>query len=174
MTREEKKRAIDELTETLKSSEIFYLADISGLNAASTTQLRRRCFKSDVTLKMVKNTLLEKAMSNVEDKDFGELSTVLKGSTSLMTAETANAPAKLIKDFRKKEEKPLLKAAYIDSSVYVGDENLETLASLKSKDELIAEVVSLLQSPAKKVVSQLQSGNDILSGVVKTLGEKES
>lgn len=174
MTREEKRRTIDELSENLKSSNVIYLTDISGLNAANTTKLRRQCHKSEVTLRVVKNTLLQKALAGIEDKNFGELPSVLKGSTSLMTSETANAPAKLMKEFRKKEEKPLLKAAYIDESVYVGDEYLETLASLKSKEELVADVISLLQSPAKTVVSQLQSGNDILSGVVKSLAEKES
>jgi large subunit ribosomal protein L10 len=131
------------------------------------------CFKKEVHIKMVKNTLLAKAIEKVEDKDFGEIPTVLKGSTSLMISETGNVPAKLIKEFRKKEEKPLLKAAYIDESVYIGDDQLEMLAALKSKDELIADVVSILQSPAKTVISQLQSGKDKLSGVVKALADRE-
>ncbi len=174
MTREEKSRAIAELTETLNEHEIVYLADISELNALSTTNLRRQCFKQGITLKVVKNTLLEKALEKVEGKNYGDLPSVLKGNTSLMTAEVASAPAKLIKEFRKKSDKPILKAAYIQESVYVGDENVELLAALKSKDELIAEVIAILQSPPKTVISQLQSGKDLLAGVVKTLGERES
>lgn len=174
MTREEKSRAIAELTETLNEHEIVYLADISELNALSTTNLRRQCFKQGIALKVVKNTLLEKALEKVEGKNYGDLPSVLKGNTSLMTAEVASAPAKLIKEFRKKSDKPILKAAYIQESVYVGDENVELLAALKSKDELIAEVIAILQSPPKTVISQLQSGKDLLAGVVKTLGERES
>lgn len=173
MTREQKNQEIANLAETLSSNGIIYLADISELDSSNTSKLRRMCFKKEVQLKMVKNTLLAKAIEKVEDKNFGEIPTVLKGSTSLMISETGNVPAKLIKEFRKKEEKPLLKAAYIDESVYIGDDQLEMLASLKSKDELIAEVVSILQSPAKTVISQLQSGKDKLSGVVKALADRE-
>lgn len=174
MTREEKSRAIEELTTTLNENDIVYLADISELDALNTTALRRLCFKHGISLKVVKNTLLQKAIEQVSGKEYGELTSVLKGNTSLMTAEVANAPAKLIKEFRKKADKPILKAAYIEESVYIGDENVEVLASLKSKNELIADVIGLLQSPPKTVISQLQSGKDLLAGVVKTLGERES
>lgn len=174
MTREEKSRAIEELTTTLNENDIVYLADISELDALNTTALRRLCFKHGISLKVVKNTLLQKAIEQVSGKEYGELTSVLKGNTSLMTAEVANAPAKLIKEFRKKADKPILKAAYIEESVYIGDENVEVLAALKSKNELIADVIGLLQSPPKTVISQLQSGKDLLAGVVKTLGERES
>lgn len=174
MTREEKSRAIEELTETLNANEIVYLADISELDALKTTALRRQCFKQGITLKVVKNTLLKKAIEQVAGKDYGELPSVLKGNTSLMTADVANAPAKLIKEFRKKADKPILKAAYIEEAVYLGDENVDVLAALKSKNELIADVIGLLQSPPKTVISQLQSGKDLLAGVVKTLGDREN
>jgi large subunit ribosomal protein L10 len=174
MTREEKNKAISDLTETLQSNEIIYLADISNLDADATSRLRRQCFKSEITLQVVKNTLLKKAMESVEGKDFSELYGVLKGNTSIMYCETANAPAKLIKDFRKKTEKPLLKAAYVQEAVFVGDDKIDALASLKSREELIADVIMLLQSPAKNVISQLQSGGQKLTGILKTLSEKEA
>ncbi|WP_196885176.1 50S ribosomal protein L10 [Aureivirga sp. CE67] len=172
MTREEKSAIIEDLTAQLTEGNIFYLADISGLNAQDTSNLRRACFKADVQLAVVKNTLLSKAMEN-SGKDFGELPTTLKGSTSLMISETGNAPAKVIKDFRKKSEKPLLKGAYVEEAVYVGDDQLDALVSIKSKEEVIADIIGLLQSPAKNVVSALQSGGSKLSGILKTLSEKE-
>ena len=172
MTREEKNEAISNLSTTLKDNQVIYLTDISGLDADTTSKLRRQCFKSDVQLTVVKNTLLKKAMEQVEDKDFEELYGVLSGNTSLLISETANAPAKLIKEFRKKAEKPLLKGAYVQEAIFVGDDKVDALASLKSKDELIGDVILLLQSPAKKVVSQLQSGGQTLSGVLKTLSER--
>jgi len=172
MTREEKAQVIDNLTTTLTESSTIYLADISGLNAKATSNLRRACFKSDVKLAVVKNTLLSKAMDK-SDKDFGELQEILKGNTSLMLSETGNAPAKIIKEFRKKSDKPLLKGAYIEESIYVGDDQLENLVSIKSKDELIGEIIGLLQSPAKNVISALQLGGNKLSGIIKTLSEKE-
>ncbi|MAX79569.1 MAG: 50S ribosomal protein L10 [Crocinitomicaceae bacterium] len=174
MTREEKNKAISDLTETLASKEIIYLADISDLDADTTSKLRRQCFKSDITLQVVKNTLLKKAMESVEGKDFSELYDVLKGNTSIMYCETANAPAKLIKDFRKKAERPILKAAYVQEAVFVGDDKIDALASLKSKEELIADVIMLLQSPTKNVISQLQSGGQKLTGILKALSEKEA
>ena len=171
MTREEKSKVIKELTAELAESSNFYLTDISGLNAGTTSALRRACFKANVRLAVVKNTLLEKAME-ASDKDFGELTTILKGNSSMMISDIGNAPAKLIKDFRKKADRPILKGAFIEEAIYIGDENLEALVSIKSKEELIADVIALLQSPAKNVVSGLKSGGSKLSGILKTLSEK--
>jgi len=171
MIKKEKKELIDSLTEQLQAHSNFYLVDVSTLNAADTSKLRRMCFNRGIQLRVVKNTLLKKAMVQV-DKDYGELEVALKGHTSLMFAETGNAPAKLIKEFRKKSDYPFLKAAYIEDMVYVGDEQLDFLASIKSKNELIADVVALLQSPVKNVVSALQSGGNKLSGILETLSEK--
>ena len=171
MTREEKSQVIEVLTTKLTEGNIIYLADISGLNALDTSNLRRACFKANVKLAVVKNTLLEKAMQK-SDKDFGELPTILKGNTSLMFSETGNAPAKVIKEFRKKSYKPLLKGAYVEEAIYVGDDQLDTLVNIKSKEELIGDVISLLQSPAKNVISALQSGGNKLSGIIKTLSDK--
>ncbi|NNK88872.1 MAG: 50S ribosomal protein L10 [Flavobacteriaceae bacterium] len=172
MTREEKSQVIKELTAQLSENENIYLADISGLNAGQTSALRRACFKANVRLSVVKNTLLEKAME-ASEKEFGELPTTLKGNTSVLYAETGNAPAKVIKAFRKKSEKPLLKGAFIEEAIYVGDDQLETLVNIKSREELIGDVVALLQSPAKNVISALQSGGGKLSGILKTLSQKE-
>jgi large subunit ribosomal protein L10 len=172
MTREEKLQVIHDLTAVLAETNTLYLADISGLNAQTTTNLRRACFKADVQLSVVKNTLLAKAME-ASDKDFGDLPTVLKGNTSMMTSEVANAPAKLIKEFRKKsKERPLLKGAFAEESIYIGDDQLDALVDIKSREELIGEIIGLFQSPAKNVISALQSGGQILSGIVKTLSEK--
>jgi large subunit ribosomal protein L10 len=173
MNREKKSEVIETLTATLTENENIYLADISGLDAGSTTRLRRACFKAGVSLAVVKNTLLQKAMENT-DKDFGDLTDILIGNTSIMLAETGNAPAKVIQEFRKKSEKPLLKGAYIQESIYVGDEHLDSLAALKSREELIGEIIGLLQSPAKNVVSALKSSGGKLAGIVKTLSERES
>lgn len=171
MTREEKLNVIQDLTAQLGSNSIIYLADISGMNASATSDLRRACFKANIKLAVVKNTLLAKAM-DASDKDFGELSEVLVGNTSIMYSDTGNAPAKLIKNFRKKTTKPLLKGAYIEEAVYVGDENLEALINIKSKEEMIGEIIGLLQSPAKNVISGLKSGGGKLAGILKTLSEK--
>ena len=172
MTREEKSQVIETLTAQLSDNANIYLADISGLDAGNTSNLRRACFKAGVQLAVVKNTLLKKAMES-SDKDFGELKDILKGNTSLMISETGNAPAKVIKEFRKKSDKPLLKGAYIQESIYVGDNQLDSLVELKSKDELIGEIIGLLQSPAKNVVSALKSSGGKLAGIVKTLSERE-
>jgi len=174
MTREEKSLAIDQLTKELTEESAFYLADISYLNAEDTTKLRRLCANRSVGLKIVKNTLLKKAMKRVEDKDFGAMLDVLKGNTSIMFTETGNAPAKLIKEFRKKNDRPILKAAYIEQCVYIGDDMLDTLADLKSKNELIADVIALLQSPAKNVISALGSAPQTLAGLVQTLSQREN
>ncbi|MDC8004496.1 50S ribosomal protein L10 [Aureisphaera galaxeae] len=172
MTREEKSQVIEQLTAQLSENANIYLADISGLDAGTTSNLRRACFKAGVKLNVVKNTLLAKAMES-SDKDFGELTEVLKGNTSLMVAETGNAPAKVIKEFRKKSDKPLLKGAFIEEAIYVGDDQLDALVDIKSREELIGEIVGLLQSPAKNVISALKSGGGTLAGIVKTLSEKE-
>ena len=172
MTREEKSLVIEELTGQLAENTNIYLADISGLDAVSTSNLRRACFKANVKLSVVKNTLLEKAME-ASDKEFGELPTVLKGNTSVMYSETGNAPAKVIKEFRKKSEKPLLKGAFIEEAIYIGDDLLDTLVDIKSKEELLGEIITILQSPAKNVISALKSGGGTLAGIVKTLSEKE-
>jgi len=174
MKKADKTQLIDTLVEQLKESEIFYLTDISGLDAVQTSELRRFCFNKGVKLAVVKNTLLRKAMEKVE-KDFDDLYDVLKGNTALMFTDTGNVPARLIKDFTKKHKaaKPELKGAYVEEMCYVGAEYLEFLANIKSKNELIGDIVGLLQSPAKNVISSLQSGGSILSGIVKTLSEKE-
>ncbi|NND11161.1 MAG: 50S ribosomal protein L10 [Flavobacteriaceae bacterium] len=172
MTREEKAQVIEELTGQLADNAKIYLADISGLNAGATSDLRRACFKANVSLAVVKNTLLEKAME-ASDKDFGDLPTVLKGNTSVMYAEAGNAPAKVIKTFRKKSERPLLKGAFIEEAIYLGDDQLDILVDIKSKEELIGEIITLLQSPAKNVISALQSSGGKLSGILKTLSHKE-
>lgn len=171
MTREEKSQVIQDLTAKLADTNIVYLADISGLDAGTTTRLRRACFKANVKLAVVKNTLLEKAME-ASDKDFGKLPTVLKGNTSMMISEAGNAPAKVIKEFRKKSKKPLLKGAFVEEAIYIGDDQLEALVNIKSREELIGDIISLLQSPAKNVISALQSGGNKLSGILKTLSEK--
>jgi len=171
MTREEKSQVIEELTAQLADNTNIYLADISGLDAATTSNLRRACFKSNIKLAVVKNTLLEKAME-ASDKDFGDLPTTLKGNTSVMYSETGNAPAKVIKEFRKKSEKPLLKGAFIEESIYIGDDLLDALVDIKSREELIGEIVGLLQSPAKNVISALKSSGGTIAGIVKTLSER--
>ena len=172
MTREEKSQVIEALTAELAESSNFYLTDLSGLNAGMTSQLRRACFKANVRLSVVKNTLLQKAME-ASEKDFGELPSTLKGNTSVMYSETGNAPAKVIKAFRKKSEKPFLKGAYIEEAVYIGDDQLDMLVDIKSKEELIGDIIGLLQSPAKNVISALQSSGGKLSGIIKTLSQKE-
>ena len=171
MTKQEKAQVIEDLTTTVSEAKNLYLADIAGLNAAQTSDLRRACFKANIQLAVVKNTLLAKAME-ASDKEFGELHDVLKGNTSMMISEAGNAPAKVIKDFRKKSEKPILKGAFIEEAVYIGDDMIDALVSIKSKEELIGDIISLLQSPAKNVVSALQSGGSNLSGILKTLSER--
>ena len=172
MTREEKATVIEDLTAQLADNPNIYLADISGLNAVDTSNLRRACFKANIKLAVVKNTLLAKAME-ASDKEFGELPDVLKGNTSLMLSETGNAPAKLIKNFRKKSERPVLKGAFIEEAIYVGDNYLDALVNIKSKEEVIGDIIGLLQSPAKNVISGLKSGGGKLAGILKTLSEKE-
>jgi large subunit ribosomal protein L10 len=154
MTREEKSIAIEDLTAKLAESNIIYIADTSGLNAETTSNLRRACFKAGIKLEVVKNTLLEKAME-ASANDYGDLPSILKGNSSIFIAEIANAPAKIIKDFRKKSNKPVFKGAFINNEIYIGDNLLDSLASLKSKEEVIGEIIGLLQSPAKRIISAL-------------------
>jgi large subunit ribosomal protein L10 len=171
MKKEQKAKEIRNLTEELSSVKNLYLTDIAGLDAVQTTALRRACFKANIKLSVVKNTLLAKAME-ASDKDFGNLHETLKGNTSLMFSELGNTPAKLIKDFRKKSEKPILKGAYIEEAIYIGDDQIDALESIKSKEEIIGEIISILQSPAKNIISALQSGGSNISGILKTLSER--
>lgn len=171
MTKEEKEQLIGELVVQLNENPNFYLTDTSTLNVEKTNELRRLAFNKGVKVRVVKNTLLRKAMEKT-GRDYSELFETLAGSTSIMFAETGNVPAKLIQEFRKKNEKPVLKAAYVQESVYLGDDQLLALVNLKSKDELIGDIIALLQSPAKNVVSALQSGGNKLAGIVKTLQDR--
>ena len=172
MTREEKSKVIEKLTAELAENTNIYMTDVSGLNASETSKLRRACFKANIKLSVVKNTLLSKAMES-SDKDFGSLNEVLVGNTALMYSEVGNSPAKLIKQFRKKSERPLLKGASIEDSVYVGDDQVEFLANIKSREELIGEVITILQSPSKNLISALLSSKSTISGVLKTLADKK-
>ena len=173
MRREDKSKLIDNLAEQINATPHFYLADISELNALDSSDLRRACFKKDVKLQVVKNTLLKKAFEKSE-RNVEEIYDTLVNNTSIMFSEVGNVPAKLIKEFRKKKERPILKAAYVEESIYIGDDQLEILANIKSKEELIGDIISLLQSPIKNVVSSLQSGGQTLTGVLETLSKKES
>ncbi len=172
MKREDKNILIEKVTEEINKYDHFYLTDIAGLNAQDSTELRGKCFEKGVKLMVVKNTLLKRALDNAEG-DFEELYPVLKNNTAVMFADVANAPGKVIKDFLDKHEKPILKAAYAAESIFIGEENLDMLATMKSRDELIGDIVVLLQSPMKTVISQLQSGGQKITGVLKTLAEKE-
>lgn len=172
MKREYKSTLIDELKKTVESYTNFYLTDMSGLNAQETSDLRRECFKKGIELKYAKNTLLKIAFEQ-SDGNYEELYDALKENTSIMFCETANMPGKVIKKFKSSNDKPSLKAAYIDGSVYFGSDQLDKLASLKSKEELIGDVIHMLQSPIQTVIGQLESGKNTLSGVVKTLSERE-
>ncbi len=158
MKKEEKTKVIAELVEKLNSNNKIYLADCSSLTVEKVNQFRRSCFQQNISITVVKNTLLEKALERAADSRLTELIPALKGATALMFTEVSSAPAKLIKEFRaKKNEKPTLKAAFVEETIYIGDSQLETLANIKSKNELIADVVALLQSPAKRVLSALQN-----------------
>jgi len=174
MKKEDKTLAIERIAATLKDYGCFYLVDIASLDAEKTSALRRECFKSDIKLMVVKNTLLHKALETL-DGEYTELYDALHGSTAMMCANVGNAPAKLIKKFTSKDQPlPRLKAAYVEETVYMGEDQLETLASIKSKNELIADVVALLQSPAKNVISALSSGGSKLHGILETLSKKEA
>jgi large subunit ribosomal protein L10 len=171
MRKEDKNQLIETLTEELKATNYLYITDISDMNVENSNRLRRLCFKREVKLIVVKNTLLQKAMEN-SGKDFSPLYNVLKGHTSIMIANQGNIPAKLIKEFRKTSDKPMLKGAFVEEMTFIGDKELDALIAIKSKNELIADVVALLLSPAKNVISSLQSGGQTLSGVLTTLSER--
>ncbi|MBP6977726.1 MAG: 50S ribosomal protein L10 [Bacteroidales bacterium] len=173
MTTAEKNQLIDVLAEQLRVNNTIYLTDISDLNSVKTSDLRRLCFKKNVKLMVVKNTLLRKAMEKV-DKDFSELYPILKGSTSLMIAEAGNVPARLIREFRSDSDRPILKGAFIEEMVFIGDNQLEFLEVLKTKNELIGDVIFLLQSPLRNVIGALQSPSHKLAGILETLSERES
>jgi len=173
MRREEKNAIIDSLAERLKEYSHFYVTDTAQLNAADTSDLRRKCFENDIKLIVVKNTLLKRALEQ-SNGDFEELYPVLKGTTSIMFTNNGNSPAKIIKEFRRKHDKPVLKGAYVQESIYVGDNMLDALVSVKTKDELIGDIILLLQSPAKNVISALQSGGNTIHGVLETLSKREN
>jgi len=172
MRREEKYAIIDSLAEGLKEFSHFYLTDTAQLNAADTSNLRRKCFENNIKLVVVKNTLLKKALEQ-SNGNFEELYSVLTGNTSIMFTQTGNIPARLIKEFRKQHDKPVLKGAYVQESVYLGDNMLDTLVSLKTREELIGDIIMLLQSPSKNIISALQSGGNRIHGVLETLSKKE-
>ena len=169
MTRDKKDLQIIEIKQLLSENSVVYLTDASGLNSEDTTDFRRACFKKDVRMKIVKNTLLRRAMDETEGTDYSDLYEVLTGQTALLLGNVGNEPAKLLKDFRKKHSIPVLKAAYVEEASYIGDDQLDALTAIKSKDELIADIVALLQSPMKNVVGALQSGGNTISGLVKAL-----
>ena len=171
MNKEEKHEVVLALTEQIKEYGNFYITDTANLTVAKVNDIRRKCFESDITMQVAKNTLIKKAME-AAGGDFSPIYDVLKGSSSILFSKSATAPAKLIKQLRKTGEKPILKAAYIDSAIFIGDSQIDTLTKLKSKEQLIGEIIGLLQSPAKNVISALQSGGNILAGVVKTLQER--
>ena len=170
MRKEDKGAIISQLAEIVKQYGHFYLVDTTAMDAAATSELRRKCFKADIKMVVVKNSLLEKALETIEEVDYSPLYVALKGTTAVLFSEVANAPAKLLKEY--KDVNPTLKAAYAEEGIYVGAEQLEALANIKSKNEVIADIVALLQSPAKNVISALQSGGNTIHGVLKTLGER--
>ncbi len=173
MKKEDKSLLIDQLTETLKAYPHFYVVDVTGLESQTTSQLRRECFKNEIKLQVVKNTLFEKALGNIEG-DFSALSESLTGNTGIMFCQTANAPAKMIKKFAKDHnDMPALKAAYAEESIYVGAEHLSALCAIKSKNELIAEVISTLEGPINSVLSQLDGGTT-LHGLLDAIEEKNA
>lgn len=171
MNKEQKAEIVATLTQKLNECNFIYLTDVSSLDAQKTSQLRREFFKGGIRMEVAKNTLIEKAIEQ-SDKNFGNLVDVLKGNTALLFSTDSKTPAKIIKDFRKKDTKPALKGAYIDSDIFIGDDQLESLIALKSKNELIGEVIGLLQSPAQNVISALKSGGGKIAGIVKTLSER--
>ena len=170
MRTEDKGAIISQLAEIVKQYGHFYLVDTTAMDAAATSELRRKCFKANIKMVVVKNSLLEKALGTIEEVDYSPLFVALKGTTAVMFSEVANAPAKLLKEY--KDGVPALKAAYAEEGIYVGADQLEALANIKSKNEVIADIVALLQSPAKNVISALQSGGNTIHGVLKTLGER--
>src|SRR5580704_7103950 len=171
MNKEEKHELVASLAEQMKEYGNFYITDTANLTVAKVNHIRRQCFESDITMLVAKNSLIKKAMETVGG-DFTPMYDVLKGSSSILFSKSGTAPAKLIKQLRKKSDKPILKAAYIDASIFVGDNQLDTLINLKSKEQLVGEIIGLLQSPEKNVISEMQTGGNILAGVIKTLKER--
>jgi len=169
---EQKSQIVDAIAKDLAEYANVYVTDISGFTVETVNQLRRLAFRRDVRIKVVKNTLLKRAMEQ-SDVDYSELYPTLEGSTSIMLSKVGNAPARLIKEFRIKNKKPLIKSAFIEECAYFGDDQLDALCNIKSREELIGDLVSLLQSPARNVISALQSGGGKLAGIVKTLSERE-
>jgi large subunit ribosomal protein L10 len=174
MTREEKTAVIEEIKDIFASSNCFYVTDCSTLSVEQVNKLRRSCFETGIQLRVIKNTLIRKALEQVSENDYSELYDSLHGPTAIMFSENAKAPATLIKQFRETAERPLLKAAYIDSSIFVGDDQLEALTKLKSKEELLGDVIGLLQSPMQNVIGALKSGGQTIAGLVKALEERAS
>jgi large subunit ribosomal protein L10 len=173
MNRQEKAAAIEQLKDKLSENPFFYITDTSSMNVSEISALRRVCYEKDIEIQVVKNTLAIKAMESFpEDKNFGEIFQALKGTSAIMFTNTANLPAKVIKEYRKSGEKPKLKAAYIETAIFIGDNQLDVLAKLKSKEELVGEIIGLLQSPAKNVISALKSGGSTIAGLVKALEER--
>ncbi len=172
MRKEEKNKIIENLTEQLKAAKNFYLTDISNLNSENTFKLRKKCFENNIKLIVVKNTLLKKALERIDREKYQIINDVLKNNTALMICENPNFPAKLIKEFRKSLDRPILKAAYVEESIYIGDSQVDVLIALKSKEELIGEIITLLQSPIRNVISGLQSGGQKLAGILETLSNK--
>lgn len=173
MNKEEKNAMIGAISEKLQQNPNFYLTDASSLTVEKVNDLRRKCFNANISMMVVKNTLLHKAMER-SDKNYSELFDTLKGATAILFSESGSAPAKLIKDFRKGGgDRPILKAAYVEECVYIGDKQLDTLASIKSKNELIGDIIGLLQSPAKNVISGLKASGGKLAGILSTLADKK-
>ncbi len=172
MTKQEKATYVEELAADLANNNIIYLTDTAELTVEAVNNLRRRAFGASISMRVVKNTLLAKAMDRVEDKDFGDLRSTLKGATSIMFCDVANTPAKLIQELRKKQNKPILKGAWINEGVYIGDDQLTALVDIKSKEEMVGEIIALLQSPAKNVISGLKGAGGKIAGILKTLEER--
>ncbi len=172
MTKEDKVLVIQEIKEMLQDAKVVYVANLEGMNAAATSDFRRQAFKQNISLKVVKNTLLQKAMEQIEGVDYSEMFESFKGNSALMISETANAPAKLIQNFRKKAEIPALKSAYLQDTFYVGDENLDTLANIKSKEEMLGELIGLLQSPIRNLISALQNKEEATGGNTEEAAEE--
>ncbi|WP_285269867.1 50S ribosomal protein L10 [Kaistella rhinocerotis] len=174
MTKEDKVLVIQEIKDMLQDAKVVYVANLEGMNASATSDFRRQAFKQNISLKVVKNTLLQKAMEQIEGVDYSEMFESFKGNSALMISETANAPAKLIQNFRKKAEIPALKAAYLQETIYVGDENLGTLANIKSREEMIGEIIGLLQSPIRNVLSALQNKEEATGKAEETAPAEET
>lgn len=177
MNRDQKNAEIARIADEVKGSPVFYLADASTLTVEKTNELRRACFKANIKMQVVKNTMLKKALDSIEGIDYSEMYSTLHGPTAILLAETGNAPARLLQEFRKKNAKltkPALKAAYVEETIYVGENQLEVLSNIKSKNELIGDVIALLQSPAKNVISALKSSGQTIAGLVKTLEERNA